>query len=309
MEGIADIRRNPWLLDYCFASLAQDDLTNKAYGEKEIDQAKRWFLRTQIPVFMSTRVDSAQLPAVTITLLESAENYQTHADIHSDTSERTEDDWPALAGPFQPATYLPLTSQMTLPSTVTDNLVVAIGMVILDAVGTPHAITDIQLDSNNNVVVTLEDPGFTADFRNATIKGSQPQLITTIESVSMRETYSIGCHIEGPTPQLTYLHSIVVFILLRYKQSLLEARGFESSSISSSRFDRDQNTDVETAFVRYLNITGNVRQYWPKAVNPTIQSVEAQFEVEAPNSGDGLAVYAEESWVADADNVNMTVIK
>src|SRR6476646_6304158 len=32
IEGMRDIRRQPWLLDYAFASLAQDDLTKSVYG-------------------------------------------------------------------------------------------------------------------------------------------------------------------------------------------------------------------------------------------------------------------------------------
>jgi len=61
IAALADLRANPWKLDYVFSSLPKDTLTAKSYGEKDIAQAKRWFLSTEIPVTMVPRIDKAKL--------------------------------------------------------------------------------------------------------------------------------------------------------------------------------------------------------------------------------------------------------
>ncbi len=277
IEAIADLRRNPWLMDYVFASLAQDELTKKSYGLREIEQAKKWFRKTNIPVVMNTRVSDPVCPAISIALMESVESEQTHGDINYVPTEDTEAEWPILAGPFAPTKWTPATGTMVLPVATSQELVVAPGMVILDDTGTPHEILTVFDDESEPpaipvISVTLT-PGTVASFRKAYIKGTKPLLVTTIESVSFRETYSIGCHVQGEVTHLTYLHSIVIFCLLRYKQDLLEARGFERSTLSSSQASRDDRTENEVSFNRFLSITGYVRQSWPKRNGKRVESM------------------------------------
>ena len=76
---------------------------------------------------------------------------------------------------------------------------------------------------------------------------------------------------------MTYLHSILVFALLRYKQSLLEARGFERTSLSSSDLRRDDETLPEVLYSRYVTLTGYVRQAWPKSTNPRIGAIQVKL--------------------------------
>lgn len=40
VAALADLRANPWLLDYVFASLPKDEMTMKDYGEKSVEKAK-----------------------------------------------------------------------------------------------------------------------------------------------------------------------------------------------------------------------------------------------------------------------------
>lgn len=277
IEALADLRRNPWLLDYAFASLAQDQLTKNVYGLKAIEQAKKWFLKTNLPVVMNTRIGDPAAPAISIALMESVEAEQTHGDVNYIPTEDTEADWPVLFGPFSPTKYTAATGTMVLPATVADELVVAPGMVIVDSVGAVHEIINVFDDGAEAPAVPVTSisllPGTVADFRRTYIKGTKPLLVTSIESVQFRETYSIGCHVMGEPVYLTYLHSIVVFILLRYKQDLLEARGFERSSVSSSQAQRDNSTENEIFFNRYLSITGYVKQSWPKRNSRRVESV------------------------------------
>lgn len=64
------------------------------------------------------------------------------------------------------------------------------------------------------------------------------------------------------------------FILLRYKETLLEARGFERSTISTGPLYNYSETDKEMVFVRDITLSGYVRQYWPKMISPKIQGIK-----------------------------------
>lgn len=273
VAAIADMRANPWLLDYVFASLAQDAQTLKDYGEKEIQRAKDWFLKTNIRVVMVPVVDEAKVPVITIKLLSSDESEVTLGDVHYDPTETNLTPWPALAGPFNITKYNAATGIMVLPTEVTDNIIVAPGMVLVDTVGNPHSILEVFDDGS----LTIEQ-GTVADFSKTLLKGAQPNSVTQLESAWYRESYQIGCHVSGEPVYLTWLHSIIVFILLRYKQALLEARGFERSVVNSSDFDRNESEfpDSEFVYSRYITITGNVRQYWPKSINPAVTAVVTQ---------------------------------
>lgn len=307
MEALADLRRNPWLLDYVFASLRQDELTRVVYGEREIETAKRWFLRTDVPVFMVTRQGEPQLPGISIELQESVETEQTLGDVNFQPTELVNSEWPILAGPFTPVEYDGGTGRLVLPSSIGEEVVVVPGMIVVDRVGGQYPI--VSIDAGGVVFLV---PDTVADFSGAMLRGATPRLVAHLESVVCRETYLIGCHVQGKPIYLTYLHSIVVFALWRYKQVLLEARGYERSVLSSTRFERNHGfSDTELAYSRYVSVTGYVRQYWPKLVTERIGGVDAQptFGIEG-SVGPGVteagrAGSADAVWLADVDAIGL----
>jgi hypothetical protein len=307
IAAIADLRANPWLLDYVFASLPKDSVTMADYGEREIAAAKKWFMSTNIPVFMSTRIDDVKLPAISISLLESTEAETTLGDTHYKVTEDNDSAWPALAGPFSPVEYSAATGIMKIPETI--DLILAPGMVVVDSVGRAHEILEVP------ETYTLQlKAGTVGDFTDALIKGTRPSYVANLESVVMKETYSIGCHVNSEQTHLTYLHSILTFILLRYKESLLEARGFERSQINSSDFRRNESFDVELAFSRHLNITGYVRQIWPKAIKPKLTglAVSPLMVIDSgklPADADPNAGPDEASWIGDQDALTAKIGK
>jgi hypothetical protein len=99
-----------------------------------------------------------------------------------------------------------------------------------------------------------------------------------------------------------YLHSVVIFILLRYKQDLLEARGFERSTLSSQRLGGYRPTENELAFSRALAITGYVRHYWPKSVNGRIESVSSGLTMGKIDSvGTVVELEEDQMWNTEED--------
>lgn len=299
VAALADLRANPWLLDYVFASLPRDDRTMKDYGEKEVQRAREWFLKTNIPVFMVPRLDESKVPCITIKLMESSEAEVTLGDVHYKPQEDNDAQWPALSPVFTPERYNSATGIVAVSQQVQDALVVAPGMVLVDNVGKTHEILEVFRDGSFSI-----KQGTVADFRNSVIKGSKPAFVTQLESVAYRETYQIGVHVAGEPVYLTWLHSIMVFVLLRYKQALLEARGFERSTFSSSDFDRNEVSETEFVFSRFLSITGYVHQYWPKAVNPKITSFNPQSVKVLCTDGELTEVDSEDVlWITDSDTL------
>lgn len=297
VTALADLRANPWLLDYVFASLPQDDLTSRVHGEKEIERAKEWFLNTDIPVFMNYRVDNAALPCITIGLQDSSESDFTLGDVHYVPAENMSTvQWPTIAT-FNPVSYNALTGIMVLPDL---GVPIYAGMFIVDRVGTRHEILEVP-EANTAVLLA----GTNADFEGAQLKPVDPAYVIELESAVFKETYTIGVHVAAESVGLTFLHSIVVFILLRYKQALFEARGFERSQFSSSDMSVNPQFDPEIVFSRHINLYGYVRNYWPKSVKPKLMGIE--LDITAKRDGfvmvGGVPVPTLEAQIGDSDSL------
>lgn len=290
--ALEDIRRNPYLFDYMFAQLLQDELTNKEYGVNVINRAKEWFLKTDIPVFMDTHVNAVKFPCVVIKMVSSNETEKTVGDVDGTAPyEKVDFKWDNLVPPFNPVSYDALTGIMTLPESVVNALFIVAGMVVVDKNGIVHPITDAStLDT-----ITIDKGQF--DFNGSTIRGAKPTYVAAIESCGFNESYQIGCFVDSETDHLVFLHTILVFILLRYKENLFEERGFEKSIISSASFSTSPITEVQSLYSRFLTISGQVRHYWPKTILPQIEGVvvEATLELSEPGNTEEVDWWDEES--------------
>ena len=284
MAAIGDMKKNPWVLDYVFTSLAEDDTTkdDKHYGQKEIDKAKKWFLETDIPVMSAHRINDIRFPCVTIALSSSTEDRNSLGDVHYDVSEDTDGkEWPIIAGPFTPTGYSPATGEMTIPFDVASETTISNAMVLVDANGAQHEILEV---TDVNVFTITE--GTVANFKNATIRSPKPAYKVELESAKFKESYVIGCHVNGEPYELLYLHSVIVFALLRYRQEMFEARGFDVSTFNST--DLEQNTAIEGEgpfFSRFVNLNGTVHQTWPKYKQQKILATTLEPEISDVDGG------------------------
>jgi hypothetical protein len=265
-----DVRANPRLLDFAFASLPSDTLTRAEYGQREIENAKKWFLSTRITVFMSSTLNEPKFPAISITLMESNESDLTLADTHYVPEQDDDSSWPALTDTFA-ASYQSSTGTVVVPAAIGDAFVIAPGQQLIDRAGRAHEIQDVT----DAYTFTIEK-GANSDFNGAVIKGRPPTSVVEFESMKMKETYSLGCHVQGEQVHLTYLHTLLVFCLNRYKKRLLEARGFERTQLSSSDFRLNDAFGAEVVFSRHMNISGHVTQVWPADINPKITATSVQ---------------------------------
>lgn len=275
VEAIRDLRVNPFLLYYVFRSLAQDALTCDEYGQREVERAKEWFQKTEIRVVNNLSLNAPSFPCLTIEMISSqeVEAEGTLGDTHYVPFEDNNWSWPVLAGPLTPTSYVQATGAFTVDPAALNGYVVVPGMVVVARSGAQYPIVDVGEAPGTFSIAPAAD-----DFRGMVVKPADPAYFTEVESTVFRESYAVGCHVDGEPVHLVYLHSVAVFILRRYNQALLEARGFERSTISSTDFKRQGEDLPEFVYSRYVQVTGSVREAWPKtiAMKPTTTAFAAQ---------------------------------
>jgi hypothetical protein len=114
---------------------------------------------------------------------------------------------------------------------------------------------------------------------NATMMAVVPQFqyyIARREHTFFQETYFIGCHVHGDPQALLWLWSLVLYSILRYRESLLEANGFTQSSLSSGDMAPDQYMSTEggeMVWTRPITLTGMVENSWLKTPTRVIESI------------------------------------
>jgi len=264
--GLDDIRQNPKLLDYVFASLPRDPLTYKEYGVQQIDSAKEWFLSQDIPVFMNTRVDENKIPCITIGVQSSSEGSATLGDVNYETVEEVYWTEKIVYYDLSLRSYNPATGICSLPSSAEVELFA--GEKILAPSGNTYEILDV-LDPWTFQIAE----GIVEAISQVKVVSAKKSVVT-LESLEFRETFEVGCHVHSEPIYLTYLWSVLIFILLRYKEELIEGRGLERTTISANGVVLNTQFPIQQpVFTRVTTVTGFVRQYWPKFVRNPIEGV------------------------------------
>lgn len=297
LEGIKDLRSKPWLLKYCFAGLTQDELTRDVYGQLEVDRAIEWFIKTDIPVFLNIRTDTSKFPCISIKLASSADAEATLGDVNWQPQEDADYAWNNLAGPFV-GQYNYDTGVVTLPDSTAQQIVLAENQVLIDATNRAWTIEQVLNFTQVKISKNLK-----IDLSKTFVRGQPPGYVTTLESMLFKETYQIGCHASAEAVHLVYLHSIVTFILLMYKQSLLEARNLERTQIQSSDLVQNTTFENELVYSRYINLTGYCEQSWPKTISQKITAFN--YGIRIADSGHLFtdAEAATQLWIGELDSV------
>lgn len=312
-QALADFRANPWLLDFCFASLPQDELTSKLYGDQEARHAKEWFQRTDIPVTMDYRSDTFEGTCISISQSDFVQSESQIGDVDPFPYEDMDSSWPILGGPFVAQSYSPETGILRTPKSFTDTLILAPTMVVLDDVGNEYIIeTAESVSSDGTQLITLVNPKNTS-FKKTLVKSAKPRYVVQVESTNFKETVKIGCHAHGQPHHLTWLWAITLSALLRAQQVYFEARNFERTSFASGPFTRNQSTGKEMVWTRYIQVTGTSRNYWPKFVTDRILTLDAT-PIKVIQSGSVTDTFSPEDgfdsdntpWFAQTDGIGLT---
>jgi hypothetical protein len=274
---IEEVRKNPWLVDDILSELTCDPLLSSIYGKKEIDNAKEWLASNKIEILLKYRNDNAPTPYISITLGASTEanEYATMSDSSTETVdlEPSEIQKPIayVVKPFDIQEYIPESGAIRPPDSVS-LLAVADGMFLVDP-DTGNAYEIKKSDENfiylvGNPVINIAKAGVIPKYRHWRAR---------VEQAWFKENYSIGCHVHGDPAPLLWLHSILLYGMLRYRESLFEARGLQISSISSTdlvdRTNSFDNPSGEQVFSRWITLSGVVKNTWIKSPKRIIESL------------------------------------
>lgn len=281
-EGLRLLREDSWQLDYIFSSLVNDPIASQnGFGLEEIKNAREWFLKTNVNVTMGYIPEPPEFPAISITIKDDSEAENTLGDINYETQVDS-GGWENLTIKFSAIDYDYQTGVLTIPLGIVQSLAVLPGMYVVLSNGHYYKIKSLQ-SVNQLVIDSVND-----DFTEIVLRGANPSLGTKIESNFEKQTYVIGAHAKGPATYCIYLTSILKYIILRYKQDLFEARGFERTSYSSTPFMPDGDMPTEMSYQRFINFTGYIRNDWPKYTGYKNVGTTAQMQVVGTNQVTGL---------------------
>jgi hypothetical protein len=282
-QGLEDMRKNLWLLDDVFANFTKEPALKDKYGQKEIDAAKDWFLNNKIEVNLRYRNDKDQFPCVTIALGSSSEKEEMKhlgdlsTEVETLMPNQIGKPIPYIVKPFIPISYDQTTGVLTVPDSVSMRGVRS-GQILVDPdTGNGYIIQEVisnGIKLEPNLKISLTRAGIVPQYQIYKARR---------EHTFFQETYSIGCHVHGDPAPLLWLHAIVLYTILRYRESLLEGRQFTQSSVSSSDLVQNPNFEGpggENVFSRYITLTGQVENSWLKTPFRIIEAVEINEENE-----------------------------
>jgi hypothetical protein len=290
---LKDIRENDWLLDDILSDFILDPMLSGIYGQKEIDNAKKWIKENEISVFLPHRMDLEKMPCVTISIGSNVEDkslarlgdltpcVETYE--ASDIGKTIQ----YVQKPFTIVSYDQPTGYIEVPDSVSLTIIQP-GMVVVDpTTGSGYVIA--KKDANG--VFIAEGTNLTA-----TEVGILPQYRiyrARREIATFQERVTIGCHVHGDPHALLWLYSIMMYGLLRYREGALESRNFQLSNIETSDMVRNQNWQEigENVYSRFITITGQVENTWVKAPKRIIESINvADNDGSAYDDSDGQSV-------------------
>ena len=276
--GLDDVRKNPWLIDDILSQMVDHEALRSKYGQKEIDACKKWLAENKIEIYMKDRNDKDQMPCITIGLGSSTEmpEEKTMGDLSTEVIElipsKIGKPIPYVLKPFVPVSYDPEEGLVELPSD-SPNSSVAEGMILVNPdTGAGYVVRGRAAGNKLQI-----DPGIEIAAARLAVVPQFQIYRARREHSWFHETYSIGCHVHGDPAALLWLHAIVIHILLRYREGLLEARGFTESLIASS--DLVPNNDWgqpggENVRSRYVTLSGKVEHSWLKTPRRVIENVQ-----------------------------------
>ncbi len=261
--GLEDISKNPWLLQDILGDTVSNPYLRERYGS-QIESCKQWLANNRINILLSNRDDKMEFPSIVIELgISNEKNDMKHlADLSTETVKLLPNDInkpiPFVIRPT-PGKYNSQSGAFTF-TVPTDIGAVSPGMVLVDpTTGTGYVIQSITVANFVNLEIGL--PALTA--ANYGVIPKYQYYETKVGHTFMTENCRITCN--GMDQQtLLWLHSIVVYSLLRYRQVLLEKDGFAESMISSGKMypNPDYSDAGQIIWSRDVEITGQVENRW-----------------------------------------------
>lgn len=274
LEGaLYDMRKNPWILDDVFGGLAGDPLSRVEYGYKEVKAAKQWFLNNEIRVYLPFRIDNPTLPCLSI-MQESSNEMKERASLSDEgglfLEEQIDPKGAAtqpqfVIPPFSPAGYDIKSGTITLPSNLNTDSVSSGYFLVSARSGKAYEILQLLGSQAFSISANTVD-----DFEGAYVVPQTSLWNLHREFAFLFEQYDIGCHAASDPVLALWLRSLVMYILFRYREAYLEARGFEISNISAGPIIINPNFGSEKVYSCSVKLEGQVEGSWVKYIAPKL---------------------------------------
>lgn len=306
-DGLDDIRKNDWLFQDIFSDFIEDPLLAKKYGQKEIDNAKQFIKNNEIPVIMGLRMDKEHVPCITIQVSpnQEADDLATLGDHSTEIMEYS----PEQIG--KPIKFI-------IPSFKIESYEKSTGIVTTKGVDLKYLNAQMVAvnPKNGNGYIVLEkldensfriEPNLKMSCKELAIIPNYRIYRARRERATFRESYNIGCHAHGDPSTLIFLHSTIMYILLRYREGLLESKNFELSSISSSDMMKNQafQSIQENVFTRFITLKGQAEYSWVKTPTRVIEAVDLKDGEGIYDSG--IKIISKEKIVDEDDPLWVTI--
>jgi hypothetical protein len=283
--GLADIRRNPYLIDDIMCQFMEDRYLKDSWGKQQIDRFKDFLAKKQINIVMETRLpDLSKLPAIVIKIGGGSEDPQKQGLGDSDHFESVDPAtlggaYPSpniILGPVTPESYDPATGELVFPDDVSLDKVFE-GQFVYDEVN--KQAYEIQIVLNKHTL--LIDTDLKADFTNMTIRPTRDIVRHNKKSIWFYEDYTITCISTEPN-ELMFLYSLCLYIFGRYKKTLFEARNFEIGTYSYSPvYIPNPSDDTNLLFARDLNVRGRVQHTFIESTSAAIEGISPELLIDA----------------------------
>jgi len=270
-----DIRKTPWLINDIFKDVTTNYYLKTQY-HGQLEAVKEWLDNNKIEIYHQLRNDKTQFPCITISLNSS--NEVAEMKTLGDLSPYTEELLPNVIGkpipyiikPFVPSSYNMSSGFLGIPSTVLNTELIVPGMILIDP-ATGDGLPILSVIAGGIFI----QKGIA--LNNAPTLGILPHYQyykARRQHTWNQESYTIGIHAHGDVQVLLWLHSIVLYGLYRYRESLLETNNFAQSIFSSSDLSTNEmdSPGGEHLFSRYITVTGLVEHSWLMSPQRTIES-------------------------------------
>lgn len=302
--AFADLRKNSWILDDIFSSLASDFLANAHYGYKEVAAAKEWFLANNIDVYLVNRVDTPRFPCVTIVQTDSRE--MTERASLSDEGVIDEIEPYSITkriqkvyDNFTPAAFDKDMGYVTMPQNLNTDGIVA-GQFLVSSKTSKAYIIGKVIDSKTFQIAPEAKDNFTDCYI------APPTSVWNLhkEITFLQESFVIGLHTQSDLNQAIWLRQLMQYVFLRYKEAYLERRGFELSTFSVGAISENPEFHgVELIWTCPMNISGQVGADFIKFAAPKIQGTTGGIRIiDGPKTPETMQKYAKaQGWAMEGD--------
>ena len=195
---------------------------------------------------------------------------------------------PFVVKPFVPTSYDSALGEVGIDPTTPGFSSISAGMILVNpANGEGYVIQSVTKGT-----ITIED-GLNIDATELAVVPKYAFDEARIEHTSFRTRIRLLAMHIGDVQTLIWLHTIALYNILRYRESLLEASGFAESSVSSGEILEDPSYEGpggELGFVRLINLTGQIENKWIKQPRRFIETVAIEEDVNCDEMIGGIKI-------------------